>query len=68
MMPIPDGLDVNGGAVRLGEPTEGILGLAEGLETALGLSSDSDPVWSTVNATLMESFEVPAGVHRLDLG
>ena len=23
------------GAVRLGEPTEGILGLAEGLETAL---------------------------------
>lgn len=37
MMPIPDGLDVNGAAIRLGEPTEGILGVAEGLETACQL-------------------------------
>lgn len=66
MMPVPDGLDVNGAAVRLGEPTEGILGLAEGLETALSAYRVTQiPVWSTVNATLMESFEVPAGVHTV---
>ncbi|ALZ82516.1 DNA primase [Aeromonas veronii] len=66
MMPIPDGLDVNGAAVRLGEPTEGILGLAEGLETALSAYRVTQiPVWSTVNATLMESFEVPDGVHTV---
>ncbi|WP_436718076.1 MULTISPECIES: toprim domain-containing protein [unclassified Salmonella] len=66
MMPIPDGLDVNGAAIRLGEPTEGILGVAEGLETALSAYRVTQiPVWSTVNATLMESFEVPEGVHTV---
>ncbi|MBJ7582853.1 DUF7146 domain-containing protein [Aeromonas veronii] len=66
MMPIPDGLDVNGAAVRLGEPTEGILGLAEGLETALSAYRVTQiPVWSTVNATLMESVKIPAGVHTV---
>ena len=55
--------------MRLGEPTEGILGLAEGLETALSAYRVTQiPVWSTVNATLMESVKIPAGVHRLDLG
>ncbi|NMS31090.1 DNA primase, partial [Vibrio parahaemolyticus] len=63
---IPDGLDVNGAAIRLGEPTEGILGVAEGLETALSAYRVTQiPVWSTVNATLMESFEVPEGVHTV---
>lgn len=66
MMPVPEGLDVNGAAVRLGEPTEGVLGVAEGLETALSAYRVSQiPVWSTVNATLMESFEVPKGVHTV---
>ncbi|PHM45586.1 DUF7146 domain-containing protein [Xenorhabdus miraniensis] len=66
MVPIPEGLDVNGAAIRLGEPTEGILGVAEGLETALSAYRVTQiPVWSTVNATLMESFEVPEGVHTV---
>jgi phage/plasmid primase-like uncharacterized protein len=60
MMPVPDGLSVTGGAVRLGMPTEGVLGLAEGLETALsGFRATHIPTWSTVNATLLENFEVP---------
>lgn len=60
MMPVPDGMRVTGGAVRLGIPTEGVLGLAEGLETALsGLRASHIPTWSTVNATLLENFEVP---------
>ena len=60
MMPVPDGLSITGGAVRLGMPTEGVLGLAEGLETALsGFRATNIPTWSTVNATLLEKFEVP---------
>ncbi|MGO3452451.1 MAG: DUF7146 domain-containing protein [Marinomonas sp.] len=66
MMSIPDGMSVNGGAVRLGNPRDGILGVAEGLETALSaFRATHIPVWSTVNATLMESFEVPEGVHTV---
>jgi len=66
MMPVPQGLDVNGAAIRLGEPSEGILGVAEGLETALSAYRITKvPVWSTVNATLMESFEVPESVHTV---
>lgn len=66
MMPIPDGLDVNGAAVQLGTPREGVLGVAEGMETALSAFRASKiPVWSTVNATLMESFEAPEGVHTV---
>lgn len=66
MMPIPGGLNVNGAAVRLGKPADGILGLAEGLETALSAYRVTGiPVWSTVNATLLESFEIPDGVHTV---
>lgn len=66
MMPIPDGLDVNGAAVQLGLPKEGVLGVAEGMETALSAFRASKiPVWSTVNATLMESFVAPEGVHTV---
>jgi putative DNA primase/helicase len=66
MMPVPDDLTVTGAAIRLGEPTEGILGLAEGVETALSaFRATHIPVWATVNANLMESFEVPEGVHTV---
>lgn len=66
MMPIPQGLDVNGGAVRLGEPADGVLGVAEGLETALSAYRVSQiPVWSTVNTSLMESFIAPKGVRTV---
>ena len=66
MMPVPANLDVRGAAIRLGEPTEGILGVAEGLETALSAYRVTGiPAWSTVNATLMKSLEVPADVHTV---
>ncbi|MFC6674336.1 DUF7146 domain-containing protein [Marinobacterium aestuariivivens] len=66
MMPVPDDLTVTGAAIRLGDPTEGILGVAEGVETALSAYRGTQiPVWATVNATLMESFEVPDGVHTV---
>lgn len=66
MMPIPEGRDIKGAAIRLGNPVDGVLGVAEGLETALAAYRGSQiPCWSTVNAILMESFEPPKGVHTV---
>lgn len=67
MMSIPDGMNVNGAAVRLGDPSKGgILGVAEGLETALSAyRATKIATWSTVNAQLMETFEIPEEVHTL---
>lgn len=66
MMPVPEDFTVTGSAIQLGVPSEGILGVAEGLETALSAYCATQiPVWATVNATLMESFEPPKGVHTV---
>jgi len=66
MMPVPDDLTVTGGAIRLGEPKAGIIGVAEGVETALSVFKATQiPTWATVSATLMEAFEVPEGVHTV---
>ncbi|RCW63332.1 primase-helicase-like zinc-binding protein [Marinobacter nauticus] len=66
MMPVPDDLTVTGGAIRLGEPKSGIIGVAEGVETALSaFKATQIPTWATVSATLMEAFEVPEGVHTV---
>lgn len=67
MMPVPMDKSVTGGSVRLGSPTNGVLGLAEGLETALSVFRvyPDIPCWSTVNANLMASFVPPSGVHTV---
>ncbi|CAM5559404.1 toprim domain-containing protein [Eoetvoesiella caeni] len=66
MMMVPDGIDINGAAVRLGKPEDGILGVAEGMETALSaFRATGIPTWSTINAQLMKSFQVPEGVHTV---
>lgn len=67
MMSVPDGQSVTGGAIRLSMPTEdGVLAVAEGLETALsGLRTTGLPTWCLVNTTLLENFEPPKGVHTL---
>jgi hypothetical protein len=52
-----------GGAVRLGRPGA-VLGVAEGVETALSSSLGLRiPVWATVSAVLMEVFQPPADVR-----
>jgi putative DNA primase/helicase len=54
-----------GAAVRLFEPTDE-LGIAEGIETAIAAHElFGVPIWATISATIMESFEPPAGVRRL---
>lgn len=53
---------LNGAAIRLGEPGE-ILGVAEGIETALSVYTATGlPTWSTICANGMEHFVPPAGV------
>ena len=56
---------ITGGAIRLFKPSE-ILGIAEGVETALSCSKMFKiPVWSVVTANGMENFIPPNGVRKL---
>lgn len=66
MMPVPKDVSLGGGAIRLGEPKDGVLGIAEGLETALAASKGSGiSCWSTVSANILSQFEPPANVHTV---
>lgn len=67
MMSVPEGLDVKGCAIQLsGAVNGGVLGVAEGIETALSAQRATGmPTWAAVSAVLMEHFEVPEGVHTV---
>ena len=59
---------MSGGAVRLYEHNEGILGIAEGIETAVAIHNHKNiPVWAALSAVLMEAWEPPknAGIIRV---
>lgn len=56
-----------GCAVRL-MPATDVLGIAEGIETALSAAAiDGIPVWAALNTSLLSRFEPPQGVTRLRL-
>lgn len=64
MMP---GKLVKGSAIRL-YPYKGILGVAEGIETAMAVYRDFRiPCWSTINATMMREFIWPVDVTELHI-
>lgn len=53
-------------AVRLAASSDGWLGVAEGIETALCAGSMHDfPVWSCISAGLLRTFRPPAGTNLL---
>lgn len=59
------GFPLAGAAIRL-TPVSQVLGIAEGIETALAASELFEvPVWSCVSAQGVESFEPPAGVEHV---
>ena len=61
------GKPITGGAIRLSAAGEWV-GVAEGIETALAASIlFGIPVWSTINAHGIETFEPPAGVKRITI-
>ncbi|MEX3935743.1 primase-helicase zinc-binding domain-containing protein [Paraburkholderia phymatum] len=54
---------LQGGAVRLMEPVDGEIGVAEGLESALGAYMESGvPMWYCLNIGLLRQFVVPDGL------
>jgi len=55
--------EMRGGAIRLFEPKDGLIAIAEGIETALAVTELTDiPCWSAVSAALLEGFEPPKGI------
>lgn len=56
---------LQGAAVRLA-PHEKVLGIAEGIETALAAAAlHSVPCWAAINTALMASWEPPEGVEEV---
>lgn len=54
---------LQGGAVRLMEPFDGEIGVAEGLESACGAFMESGiPMWYCLNIGLLRQFVVPEGL------
>ena len=57
---------MTGGAVRLYEYKSGILGLAEGIETAISMHEAYKwPVWATLSSVLMSGFVPPPDVSDI---
>lgn len=58
------GVDSNNFAFRMGKPENGVLGVAEGIETALSASLlEGMPVWPCHAAGIMANFDVPADME-----
>lgn len=66
LTPAPNG-GLKGCSVQLAPVTSGILGVAEGIETAIAASMLylRMPVWAALNTSLLKSFQWPASVDRL---
>ncbi len=57
---------IRGGAVRLFDPAVSILGVAEGIETAIATHElFGIATWADLSTTGIETFEPPAGLRRL---
>lgn len=54
---------MGGGAIRLFEPAE-VMGIAEGIETALAAAKLGEiPVWASTNTNMLEQWQPPEGVR-----
>ncbi len=59
---------LGGSAIRLGEPTDGAIGIAEGIETALAVRNIFGlNCWAAANATLLEQFQPPEGITAVHI-
>lgn len=57
---------ISGGAIRLADPTEGMICVAEGIETALAVTEIfSSPCWSLMNTSCVKSFQPPGGIEAV---
>jgi len=62
------GAVVAGGAIRL-HPVDQVMGIAEGIETALSARAlfDIMPVWATTSAAMLAAWQAPAGVSCIKI-
>lgn len=67
MMPVKQGIDSSsGGAIRLFEPEERAVGVAEGIETAIACYERFHiPTWAVVSSAMMQAFTPPAGIDKI---
>ena len=64
MAMVADGMTVSGCAIPLARPRNGVVCVAEGIETALSVTEALGlPCWSCVSAGMMEKFVPPASVE-----
>jgi hypothetical protein len=66
---VPEAGATKGGAVRLLEARGGVLGVAEGIESALSLHLIRKvPVWASFCADNLERIRLPEGLRQLEIG
>ncbi len=69
IMAVPLRGATKGGAIHLYEPRAGILGIAEGIESALSMHLlQKLPVWSAFCADNLERAALPSGLRELHIG
>ncbi len=59
--------EIHGGTVRLAEPADGLVGLAEGIETALAVMTACPalPMWAALSAGNLAELSLPDGIARV---
>ena len=62
----PSVSDSKGRVLQLRAPRDGVLGIAEGLETSLAVTTTTGiPVWSCISASMMPVWRPPEGIHTV---
>lgn len=65
MTPIMPGI-LHGAAIRLYKPSNGVLAVAEGIETALAFNIAAQiPTWATISAGGMEKIDLPQNIREV---
>lgn len=63
LLPYPDDLSMHGAAIRLAPPAV-VLGIAEGIETAMAATAlFGIPCWAAISAAVLRGFEPPPGTE-----
>lgn len=63
---LPSLKKMTGGSVRLFEPDNGVIAIAEGIETALAVHEMTNiPTWATLSTSLMKAFIPPVGIKAI---
>lgn len=63
---MPHNGTLKGAAVRLFEPDQGVVGISEGIETAVAATQlFKVPTWAAISSNIMEQWEPPKGIETV---